>query len=318
MLEVSKKPIRKERSHQSPSKNDLILPSKTEKNYANSTKKDISNIIDFIKQKNRFILQNSFDIKGTREFLASKEVAMRVIKLNDEIIEEDKKNNEDFVIKGINNSNIGNDMTKNKHNLKNKISGVPVKAKFKSNKEIFYDIDFKKFKKELKNTKENLNSKGTNGKLIHKKKSKHKKTIKSHIESPGKNRNFYSSKKEFGRNLLSVYASPKKIHSSNILPQKHIQSQFLFSEINKKLMADDELNLSGIDENNDRNLTCKHNIKEIYYSDINNDSKFKNKLKNKIAKDMFEDDKSQSKNQDIICPNNSDKESLLSILSDLM
>ena len=41
MLEVSKKPIRKERSHQSPSKNDLILPSKTEKNYANSTKKDI-------------------------------------------------------------------------------------------------------------------------------------------------------------------------------------------------------------------------------------------------------------------------------------
>ena len=62
MLEVSKKPIRKERSHQSPSKNDLILPSKTEKNYANSTKKDISNIIDFIKQKNRFILKNSFDI----------------------------------------------------------------------------------------------------------------------------------------------------------------------------------------------------------------------------------------------------------------
>jgi hypothetical protein len=39
MLEVSKKPIRKERSHQSHSKNDLILPSKTEKNYANSTKK---------------------------------------------------------------------------------------------------------------------------------------------------------------------------------------------------------------------------------------------------------------------------------------
>lgn len=317
MLEVSKKLIRKERSHQSPSKNDLILPSKTEKNYANSTKKDISNITDFIKQKNRFILQNSFDTKGTREFLASKEVAMRVIKLNDEIIEEDKKNNEDFVIKGINNSNIGNDMAKNKHKLKNKISGVPVKAKFKSNKEIFYDIDFKKFKKEFKNTKENLNSKGTNGKLIHKKKSKHKKTIKSHIESPGKNRNFYSSKKEFGRNQLSVSTSPKKIHSSNILPL-HIQSQFLFSEINKKLMADDELNLSGIDENNDRNSTCKHNIKEIYYSDINNDSKFKNKLKNNIVKEIFEDDKSQSKNKDIICPNNSDKESLISILSDLM
>ena len=317
MLEVSKKLIRKERSHQSPSKNDLILPFKTEKNYANSTKKDISNIIDFIKQKNRFILQNSFDTKGTREFLASKEVAMRVIKLNDEIIEEDKKNNEDFVIKGINNSNIGKDMAKNKHKLKNKISGVPIKAKFKSNKEIFYDIDFKKFKKELKNTKENLNSKGTNGKLIHKKKSKHKKTIKSHIESPGKNRNFYSSKKEFGRNQLSVSTSPKKIHSSNILPL-HIQSQFLFSEINKKLMADDELNLSGIDENNDRNSTCKHNIKEIYYSDINNESKFKNKLKNNIAKEIFEDDKSQSKNKDIICPNNSDKESLISILSDLM
>jgi hypothetical protein len=45
----------------------------------------IFNVIDFIKQKNKFFIENSFDSKGTREFLASKEVAMRVIKLDDEI-----------------------------------------------------------------------------------------------------------------------------------------------------------------------------------------------------------------------------------------
>ena len=171
MLEVSKKSIRKERSHQSPSKNDLILPSKTEKNYANSTKKDISNIIDFIKQKNRFILQNSFDIKGTREFLASKEVAMRVIKLNDEIIEEDKIIESDSCIPGIYDTNVGDGFEKRKNSSK-KIGGLSLKSKFKSNKELFLDMDLKKFKKELKKIKDGV--KESKNELIHKKKSKKK------------------------------------------------------------------------------------------------------------------------------------------------
>ena len=44
-----------------------------------------------LKKKINFFLENSFDVKGTREFLASKEVAMRAIKLTDEIIEDKKE-----------------------------------------------------------------------------------------------------------------------------------------------------------------------------------------------------------------------------------
>ena len=47
-------------------------------------------LINFIKKKQRFFIEDSFDVKGTREFLASKEVAMRVIKLNDDIVEQNK------------------------------------------------------------------------------------------------------------------------------------------------------------------------------------------------------------------------------------
>ena len=74
-----------------PSQNNLTFLSRKELNLSRSSKKKILGVADFIKQKNNFFIQNSFDVNGTREFLASKEVAMRVIKLNDEIIEE--KNN---------------------------------------------------------------------------------------------------------------------------------------------------------------------------------------------------------------------------------
>jgi len=59
--------------------------------------KKILNAIEFIKQKNRFYIENVFDAKGTREFLASKEVAMRSIKLNDEIDENNIKKKENSI-----------------------------------------------------------------------------------------------------------------------------------------------------------------------------------------------------------------------------
>jgi hypothetical protein len=56
----------------------------------NKNKNKNLNIINFIKQKKRFFIENSFDNKGTIQFLASKEIAMRVIKLDDEIIDKNK------------------------------------------------------------------------------------------------------------------------------------------------------------------------------------------------------------------------------------
>ena len=318
MLEVNKNTIRKRKSQQSPTKNNFTLLSKNEIKYTQSTKKNY-NVVDFIKNKNKFILQNSFDIKGTREFLASKEVAMRAIKLSDEIIEEDKKNDDDSDIYNIYNTNIDNELRKSKKDVRKKIPSVQTKSKFKSNKELFLDVDLKKFKKELKKIKDGLSKKET--KEL-KKKIKNKKSKKNIKESPESKTGFFSPKKYSSGNLVKIYSSPKKIQSTNTLNpiNNPEQSQFLFSEINKKLMANDSLNLSGISENNmSPQIVSKKKLKnEVYYSDINY-NKSKNIFKNQINEEIFEEDKVQSPGKEVIgIQINSDKESLISILSDLI
>jgi len=320
MLEVNKKAIKKGKSHQTSTKNDLIFLSRPEPKLNQSTKKNI-NVIDFIKQKKRFIIENVFDLKGTREFLASKEVAMRVIKLNDEIIEDIKKNDEDSDIKEIYNTNIGENMDNIRKKVNKKISTIPIKSKFKSNKEIFLDLDLKKFKKELTKIKDKLNAQEDN--LSPKPKIKSKKSKKNKKESYENKAELVSPKKKSNDKLPIInLSSKKKEYSSSVLPKhKQTQSQFLFSEINKKLMADDELNLSGISS---RNMSPKMNYKsklkdDIYYSQVNNFKIFDENIKNKINEDIIEEDKSKENDKgNLEFQINSDKESLISILSDLM
>ena len=316
MLEVNKKAIRKGKSHQTSTKNDLIFLSRPEPKLNQSTKKNI-NVIDFIKQKKRFIIQNVFDLKGTREFLESKEVAMRVIKLNDEIIEDIKKNDEDSDIKVIYNTNVGDNMDNLRKKVNKKISAIPVKSKFKSNKEIFLDLDLKKF------IKDKINSKESQDNLSPKPKIKSKKSKKIKKESYENKGELVSPKKKSNDKLSIInLTSKKKEYSSSVLPKhKQTQSQFLFSEINKKLMADDELNLSGI---SNRNMSPRLNYKsklkdDIYYSQINNFKIFDENIKNKINEDIIEEDKSKENDKENLeFQINSEKESLISILSDLM
>lgn len=316
MLEVNKKTIRKGKSHQTSNKNDLIFLPRPEPKLNQTTKKNI-NVIDFIKQKKRFIIQNVFDLKGTREFLASKEVAMRVIKLNDEIIEDIKKNDEDSDIKVIYNTNVGDNMDNLRKKVNKKISAIPVKSKFKSNKEIFLDLDLKKF------IKDKINSKESQDNLSPKPKIKSKKSKKIKKESYENKGELVSPKKKSNDKLSIInLTSKKKEYSSSVLPKhKQTQSQFLFSEINKKLMADDELNLSGI---SNRNMSPKLNYKskprdDIYYSQINNFKIFDENIKNKINEDIIEEDKiKENDKENLEFQINSEKESLISILSDLM
>ena len=104
-------------------------------------------------------------------------------------------------------------------------------------------MDLKKFKKELKTIKDGV--KESKNKLIHKKKSKKK--LKKNTKDSDKQVTCFSPKKNFNDNFLKIDCSPKKMLSSSGLPmQKHGESQFMFSEMNKKLMADEGLNLSGI------------------------------------------------------------------------
>ena len=323
MLEINKKGTRKRKSHQPSSNNNLTLISKADSKH-NQPPKNI-NVVDFIKQKKKFIIENSFDIKGTREFLASKEVAMRVIKLNDEIIEEDKIIESDSYIPGIYDTNIGDGYEKGKNSTK-KIAGVSLKNKFKSNKELFLDMDFKRFKKELKTIKDGV--KESKNELIHKKKSK-KKLKKNTRESSDKQITHFSQKKNVNDNFLKTDCSPKKMLSNSGIPlQKHGESQFMFSEMNKKLMADEGLNLSGISDKNLPPKIDKNNLKNgVFFTDIKN-TNFKSKYINKISEE-FEGDKNPNKGNEkkennipipmpTLIPINSDKESLISILSDLM
>ena len=323
MIEKLKNPIVKRKSQQNPSSNNLSLfqNNETKLTKFSQPNKKVINVIDFIKQKNKFFIKNAFDLKGTREFLASKEVAMRVIKLNDEIIEDDKKVDEDSDIKDIYNTNIGNDI--NRKQVNKKISVIPLKSKFRSNKELFLDTDLKKFKKELKkiNTKDTKEQKEDSIKKSKTKKKKSKRNKKDSFESLGCS--LSPKKKKSNDNLAIINLTSKKKESSIGVPmQKQTQSQFLFSEYNKKLMADADLNLSGIEDMNmSPKIRNKNKLKDgVYLTQINNFNIFNEKIKSKINEDIInEEDKSKSPNKDNIgFQINSDKESLLSILSDLM
>ena len=323
MIEKLKNPIVKRKSQQNPSSNNLSLfqNNETKLTKFSQPNKKVINVIDFIKQKNKFFIKNAFDLKGTREFLASKEVAMRVIKLNDEIIEDDKKVDEDSDIKDIYNTNIGNDI--NLKQVNKKISAIPLKSKFRSNKELFLDTDLKKFKKELKkiNTKDTKEQKEDSIKKSKIKKKKSKRNKKDSFESLGCS--LSPKKKKSNDNLAIINLTSKKKESSIGVPmQKQTQSQFLFSEYNKKLMADADLNLSGIEDMNmSPKIRNKNKLKDgVYLTQINNFNIFNEKIKSKINEDIInEEDKSKSPNKDNIgFQINSDKESLLSILSDLM
>ena len=273
-----------------------------------------SKLLDFIKQKNRFIIKNSFDIKETREFLASKEVAMRVIKLNDEIVEEDKRNEFDSDYKDIYSSNVNYNLDNIKNRVGKKISTTNMKKKFSSNKEIF-DMNMKKFKKELKTIKEGIYS----NKEDKSKKKKNKKSKKAKDSSEQKNHK-ESTIVKAKENNLQLQSISNAENSIGLNKNKHIQSQFLFSEIHKKLMIDDDLNISEIIDQ-EKSPKIRHKSKlmdQIFPSFVNNNSKiYKTKIKNKSCKNIYEEKKSNNKEKQNIHIN-SDKESLLSILSDLI
>ena len=188
-----------------------------------------SKLLDFIKQKNRFIIKNSFDIKETREFLASKEVAMRVIKLNDEIVEEDKRNEFDSYYKDIYSSNVNYNLDNITKRVGKKISTTNMKKKFSSNKEIF-DMNMKKFKKELKTIKEGIYSNKED-------KSKKKKNKKSKKTKDSENSN--------NSNIKEIENDYK------------IQIQKIEEENNKLKIEKEGLNKKMNDINKEKEDTCK-------------------------------------------------------------
>ena len=111
---------------------------------------------------------------------------------------------------------------------------------------------------------------------------------------------------------------PKRMNSVSV-PKKETQSAFIFSEINKNLMKDD-IDVSSIGENDTKQNTNekKKMVRRAYGSiQINN-----RQVKENIYKQMEKESKDKDNNNDNLIVGkediNSDKDSIISILSDLM
>ena len=323
----------------------------------NKNKNKNLNIINFIKQKKRFFIENSFDNKGTIQFLASKEIAMRVIKLDDEIIDKNKN----ITNKNLQKMNFLDIDENTYYNLKNHRSSKaagrrtisPRKSRNNNNKIIsqkeILKIDHKKTKKSKKARKskkeENnknsliLNSKKNNSKenfIIFDKASNdshsniykffidnanepeenfHKKLQKElkKVENLKKNNNSKPKRKSISRKDIEF--KPKSLNSVIFQKNKDTQSVFMFSEKNKNLMKNDDINISSIGEKNNidspKNNSISKKVKRTYGSIQFNNKKIKEKIKKKITKDI----NNEEINKNVI---NSDKDSIISILSDLM
>jgi hypothetical protein len=379
MIEVNKKPVIKNRSlfncniekrrmipkanQKYSSVNNLSLI--TGKNMKNNAPKKCLNVIDFIRQKNKFYMENSFDFRGTREFLASKEVAMRSIKLNDEIVEQ-KGNNKEHSQQNL----LALDFNYYKENYNNnkssktagKFSISPRKARKKNKKLTLNEkaSDQKNYKK-----KSSKKTKDKNG--SQKSKNNNKKENSSYLDSNIESSNIIYDKKidnndndnyiykffidnanetednfqrklkkeikkveninkrsKEGNNLRrkslskreSKYKRPKRMNSVIVQKTRDNQSLFMFSEYNKNLMVNDDLSISSISLKNERVCTSpkKKNkiIKRQFGSIQMNNKQIKEKIKQKINKNNK--DEKEIQNEKVI----SDKDSIISILSDLM
>ena len=92
----------------------------------------------------------------------------------------------------------------------------------------------------------------------------------------------------------------------------------MFSEISKNLMKnDDNIELSSIDSEEKCNSFHKKKIKRAYGSIQINNRQIKEKIRNKINKGRFSD-KYEINTKKSKIEINSDKDSIISILSDLM
>ena len=365
------------------SQNNLSLLPRKDFNLKHSSKKRL-NIIDFIKQKNKFFIENSFDVNGTREFLASKEVAMRTIKLNDEIIDVNtnilvtknnytnknlikldynfKEENKRKSMKTAGNNTISPRKSRKSHKiridkeliLETKVGSPKKSKKSKKSKKISKSskkIKNKEIKSVNKENSSNLDSDSSNNNKKEKNKHKNKnifekgdrdslsnlykffidnanepednfnKKLKKElkkVEKMNNNINEKVRKKSINKTNINKKKA-KRINSVIIQKKRKDQSAFLFSEITKNLMKNDDLSLSSIGNSSmndlNNNKANKKVVKRKFTSIQINKRKIKEKLQEKMIKD-----KDNQKNILIVDKNesNSDKESIISILSDLM
>ena len=293
------------------------------------TKKSNFNIIQFISQKNKFSLENDFDMKGTKKFLASREIAMKKINLNDEINEKVKLDNKNLKMKksvktitrSISPKRSKKIFQKSHKELKffNKKETSIKKSKNskrKSKKNRFTFIKCEKSSSDLESNSDNC-KKGNISIFI---KEDNDDIYKFIIENADEQDHIFEKKlnKELKKlekqNKEKIKNKTKKRNTIVAGKKVSYKSSFKFSEINKNNMSNDNLNLSSIGEDKNYLLSPnynRNNNKRIFGSIQINDQKIKDRIINKIK---FEEKSNNDINSSEI---NSDKKSLINILSNL-
>ena len=252
------------------------------KHSTNCTSKKELNIIDFIKQKNKFTIKTFFDEKGTKKFLASKDLAMQKIEITDDI--------PILINKKVAESNLAaNKKSKNK------------KVKFKNDKNFSNNI--------MDNDIENNNNiQSANISINNNIYNSDKNIIKSKYTNDNK------SIKTFHKKLKSEETKKDKKNKKNKIYKSltnkknkynNGKNPFFFSKAAKKLMKTEDLNISGID-GEEEYITDKKIIKTI--RTYNNSMKKEINKKNILYEDTIKNDINM----------NSDKESLINLLSNFM
>ena len=259
------------------------------KHSTNCTSKKELNIIDFIKQKNKFTIKTFFDEKGSKKFLASKDLAMQKIEITDDIpilinkkVAESNlaanKKSKNKKVKFKNDKNFSNNIMDNDIENNNNIQSANISI----------NNNFCNSEKNIIKSKYTNDNKTNDNKSI---KTFHKKLK---IEETKKNKKVKNKKNKIYKSLTN-----KKNKYNNG------KNPFFFSKAAKKLMKIDGLNISGID-GKEEYITDKKIIKTI--RTYNNSMKKEINKKNILYEDTIKNDINM----------NSDKESLINLLSNFM
>ena len=307
------------------------------------------NVISFIKEKNKFFLENSFDVKGTREFLASKEVAMRAIKLNDEIIEEKKRTA--FTNKNLLGLNFLDECPRPTKRKSAKVSGkrtISPRKSRKSHKKIgdneiintkllsdkkLIKIKEKKMKKNSKKKIKKLNANEKNIILNTNIDSNNSNIYKFIIDNANEHEEIFNLKlkeelkkvenikqkknqkrKSVSKKDLRYKHKPKRLNSVTDI-NRDKQSIFMFSEINKKLMEGDDISISSIGE---QNINLSPPLKKVIKRSRDSLHINSNQVKERLKESLINRLNKKKKNHLDKKEDNSEKDSIISILSDLM
>ena len=213
-------------------------------NNNHSSKQDLD-IINFIKQKNRFKIQNFFDEKGTKDFLSSKDKALKEIELNEDIESKESSNNTTL----IEQRDEQNTKVILKSIIRNKKTISPGKKRGKSKKSLkkvriiedddsTYDYNIYKFIIDNANDSED--------KFIEK--------FNKELKRVGTNK-IKRKKEKNNTNIFKSLTKKKNNHSRKSLFTKNDKklNLFNFSETAKNLMVVEDLNISEINSEKSKN-----------------------------------------------------------------